>query len=62
MRIALLLTLSLLVVAAPVAVPSVAASDTVCSPMWDFFQLCATPTDPDCLARVKFGGDRTCVP
>jgi hypothetical protein len=58
MRAALLLAVALLTLAAPVAVPS--ASATVCSPMYDFAQVCVVGTT-DCLVRVKFGGDRFCV-
>jgi hypothetical protein len=62
MRVALLLTLALLAFAAPVALPSVAASAGHCTPTLDFFQACVDATDQDCPATVKFGGERACVP
>jgi hypothetical protein len=58
MRAALLLAFALLTIAAPVAVPTASAS--VCSPTLDFAQVCVVGTT-DCLASVKFGGDRFCI-
>jgi len=59
MRIAVLVALSLLLVAAPIALPVASASP--CTPMLDLARVCVNPTQPSCPISVKFGGDYFCL-
>jgi hypothetical protein len=59
MRLAVLVALSLLAVAAPVAMPVAAASP--CTPMLDAARACVNPADASCLISVKLGGDYVCL-
>jgi len=54
MRVALLLALSLLLVAAPIAVPSAQAS--VCTSNLDLARVCVNGPNSSCPIQVKFGG------